>query len=189
MKITLASASPRRRDILTLIGMEPDEILPSDADETVPADMPADETVKLLAARKAERVADRVDEDTLLIASDTVVVLDGAILGKPADRDDAFSMLSRLSGRVHTVYTGVCMRYHGHSRVFCQHTDVSFYPLTDEEINAYLDTGEPFDKAGAYGIQGRGAVLIRGIDGDFFTVMGLPAAEVARTARQLAALS
>ena len=184
MKIILASASPRRREILTTIGLAPDEIMPSDADETIAEGTPAHEAVMILSERKAESVAKKAPADSLLIASDTVVVLDGEILGKPRDRQDAYDMLSRLSGRIHSVYTGVCMILNEKKSVFYQKTDVEFYPLTDADINAYLDTGEPFDKAGAYGIQGRGSVLVKGIDGDFFTVMGLPAAEVYRTAER-----
>lgn len=185
MKILLASASPRRREILELIGMKPDWIIASDADETVAEGTSPEEMVQILAERKAKSVKEKAEKDVLIIASDTVVSLDGMILGKPKSRKDAFEMLTLLSGRTHTVYTGVCMLFGGQESIFYQSTDVAFYPLSEEEKWDYIDTGEPFDKAGAYGIQGRGAVLIREIHGDFFTVMGLPAAEVVRKAREL----
>ncbi|MBR1811044.1 MAG: septum formation inhibitor Maf [Clostridia bacterium] len=188
MNIILASASPRRREILELIGLAPDAILPSEADETVEASLPPEEKVMTLAARKAASVAARDDlpPDALIIASDTVVVYGGTVLGKPRDRADGCRMLKMLSGRTHAVYTGVCLLYQNKKQIFYNKTDVEFYPLTDGEINAYLDTGEPFDKAGAYGIQGKGSVLVRRIDGDFFSVMGLPAAQVRRAVREIA---
>ena len=187
MKLILASASPRRREILELIGLAPDAIIPSDADETTPEGLSPAEQVRLLARRKGESILPKTGEDDLILASDTLVACDGVVLGKPHDRGDAFRMLRMLSGRTHEVCTGVCLLYRGKTDVFVNRTQVEFYPLTDGEINAYLDTGEPFDKAGAYGIQGRGAVLVKGIRGDFFSVMGLPAAEVARRVREMTA--
>ena len=185
MKIVLASASPRRRKILTLAGLAPDEIIPSDADETVPAGTSPAETVRILAKRKGESVRLRAGKDALVISSDTVVALGDEILGKPADREDARRMLRLLSGKKHFVYTGVYITYRGREELFCNATEVEFYTLTDGEIESYLDTGEPFDKAGAYGIQGRGCFLVKRIDGDFFSVMGLPAAEVYRAVRAI----
>ncbi|MBQ6020489.1 MAG: septum formation protein Maf [Clostridia bacterium] len=180
MKIVLASASPRRREILTLAGLAPDEIIPSDADETVLDGLTPAETVMMLAKRKGESVKPRAGEDAVVISSDTVVALGNEILGKPADRADAFRMLRLLSGKKHHVYTGVYITRGGRETLFYNATEVEFYALTDGEIESYLDTGEPFDKAGAYGIQGRGCFLVKRIDGDFFSVMGLPAAEVYR---------
>ncbi|MBQ6164272.1 MAG: septum formation protein Maf [Clostridia bacterium] len=185
MKIVLASASPRRKEILELAGLAPDEIIPSDADETVPEGLTPDETVRILAKRKGEGVRPKAGEDALVISSDTVVALGNEILGKPADRDDARRMLRLLSGKKHFVYTGVYITFRNRETLFCNATEVEFYELTDGEIEAYLDTGEPFDKAGAYGIQGRGCFLVKRIDGDFFSVMGLPAAEVYRAVRAI----
>lgn len=185
MRVLLASASPRRREILCRIGLAPDLIVPADADETLPADIAPREAVQLLAERKALCVLPAAESDDLLIASDTVVALDGEILGKPKDRADAYRMLRLLSGKIHEVYTGVCLYYKEQKEVFSVRTAVEFYPLTEQEINAYLDTGEPFDKAGAYGIQGWGCLLVKRIDGDFFSVMGLPAAETRRAADKL----
>lgn len=185
MKIVLASASPRRREILANIGYAPDAVIPSDADESLGQPMPPDEAVMLLSARKAESVLPKTDGEALIIASDTAVVFGDCFLGKPRDYEDGFAMLKMLSGQTHSVYTGVCILYKGKKELFCDKTDVRFYPLSDREIREYLDTGEPFDKAGAYGIQGRGSVLAEKIDGDFFSVMGLPAGKTARAIRRL----
>lgn len=185
MRIVLASASPRRREILCNIGLPPDKIIPSDADESIECGTPADETVKILSERKAYAILPKTEIDDVIIASDTVVSLDDKILGKPKDRQEAFNMLKTLSGKVHSVYTGVCIVYSGKKSVFCNKTDVEFYTLTDNDINSYLDTGEPFDKAGAYGIQGRGAVLVKRINGDFFSVMGLPASQTYKEIKKI----
>ena len=116
---------------------------------------------------------ERVADETVL-GADTIVVLDDKILGKPKDREDAYNMLKALSGRVHSVFTGVCVIENGTSMTFAEETQVEFLPLTDEEINRYLDTDEPYDKAGAYGIQGYASKFVRGISGDYFNVVGLP---------------
>ena len=116
--------------------------------------------------------------DDIIISADTVVVLDGRILGKPHSREEAFSMLSSLSGRSHTVYTGVCVISKDIKACFAEATDVTFAELCDEEINAYMETGEPFDKAGAYGIQGKGSIMITSINGDYYNVMGLPVSKL-----------
>lgn len=174
MELILASGSPRRRELLETIGLGPFRVVKPVFDEgTVRAPSPA-ALVEALSAGKAAAVAAGEGPDALILAADTVVVLDGAILGKPAHRADARRMLSALSGREHTVYTGVTVRRG--ERVLTRHqaTDVTFRPLTAGEIEAYLDTGEPMDKAGAYGIQGVGALLVSGIRGDYFNVMGLP---------------
>ena len=112
-------------------------------------------------------------------------LIDGAILGKPRDEEDACRMLAALAGRTHTVFTGVCVKTAKEERIFAERTDVTFYPLTEEEIREYVATGEPMDKAGAYGIQGRGSLLVEKIDGDFYTVMGLPVAALYRALRTL----
>ena len=174
----LASGSPRRKELLSLI--IPDfEILVSGCEEFVPAGTPAEKVPALLAEQKALAVAELRPEDTV-IGSDTVVVLGGEIFGKPKDKAGAHAMLKALSGKKHFVYTGVAVAEKGSVRSFVQKTEVEFYELSDETIEKYIATGEPMDKAGSYGIQGKGSVLVKGINGDYFNVMGLPVAETAR---------
>lgn len=177
MKIILASASPRRKELLKFIYDE-FEIRPSDADETLPDGLTADKAAEYLACAKAESVVRETDE--LVIGCDTVVVTDNKILGKPKDRSDCFDMLKMLSGRRHYVYTGVCILYNNAFISFTEKTEVEFYELSDNEIEWYMDTGEPFDKAGGYGIQGKGALLVKGICGDYFNVVGLPVSKLSR---------
>ena len=180
----LASASPRRREILQMAG-ERFEVVPSHGDESRPPELSPGELVQELARRKAFAAEVFPGPGDIVLGADTLVALDGRLLGKPSTEKEAFSMLSALSGRVHRVYTGCCLRTAGRSETFVSEAEVEFYPLTEEEIRAYIATGEPMDKAGAYGIQGRGCVLVRGIRGDYYTVMGLPAAEVIRRLRKL----
>lgn len=175
MNLVLASKSPRRSEILKNAGID-FTIRVADADETIPAGTNPQDAVVFLAARKALAV-ERAEDETVL-GADTIVVLDGKILGKPKDREDAFNMLRSLSGRVHSVFTGVCAVGNGISLTFAEETKVEFYSLTDDEINEYLDTDEPYDKAGAYGIQGIASKFIRGIEGDYFNVVGLPISSV-----------
>ena len=175
MKLVLASKSPRRSEILKNAGID-FTVRVADADETIPEGTKPQDAVVFLAARKALAV-ERADDETVL-GADTIVVLDDKILGKPKDREDAFNMLRSLSGRVHSVFTGVCAVGDGISLTFAEETKVEFYPLTDDEINEYLDTNEPYDKAGAYGIQGIASKFIRGIEGDYFNVVGLPVSSV-----------
>ena len=173
MDIVLASGSPRRKELLTQMGLT-FRILVSDADESVdPALAPA-EQVEIISARKARAVADLVGDKALIIAADTVVALDHQVMGKPHSRDQAIVMLTRLSGNTHTVYTGFTVLRGKEHFTASEASDVTFRDLTVDEIAAYVDTGEPMDKAGAYGIQGKGALLVRGIRGDYFNVMGLP---------------
>jgi len=172
MKIILASASPRRQELLKLIFPQ-FEILPADVDETLPAGLAAEKCAEYLAEKKAKKVSGQFP-DALVIGCDTIVVCKDKILGKPMDKDEAFNMLSFLSGKIHKVITGVCICFDGETKVFSELTEVEFYPLSDAEINRYIETGEPFDKAGAYGIQGKGALFVKGICGDFFNVVGLP---------------
>lgn len=134
----------------------------------------------MLAERKAEYVA-KENAGAVVLGCDTVVSLDGKILGKPKDEREAAEMLTSLSGRTHTVYSGVCITDGEQTESFVSAAQVEFYPLSKETVRSYIKTGEPFDKAGAYGIQGLGAVLVKKLDGDYFTVMGLPLAESART--------
>ena len=176
-KIILASKSPRRRELLAQIGVT-FTVEISDADEHVCGDDPS-EIVQELALRKAEAAAARhAGESVTVIGADTIVVHADTILGKPKDADDARRMLRELSGNVHQVYTGVCViRGDGEragTHTFAERTDVFVAPLTDAEIDMYIETGEPFDKAGSYGIQGFFARHIEKIDGDYFNVVGLP---------------
>ena len=176
--LILASGSPRRRELLSLITDE-FEILVSGCDEFVPEGTPAEKVPAILAEQKALAVAKLRPEDTV-IGSDTVVVLNDEIFGKPKDKAHAHAMLKALSGKKHFVYTGVAVVEKGEVLSFVQKTEVEFYELSDETIEKYIATGEPMDKAGAYGIQGKGSVLVKGIVGDYFNVMGLPVAETAR---------
>ncbi|MDY3919640.1 MAG: Maf family protein [Candidatus Limivivens sp.] len=175
-KIILASASPRRRELLAQAGI-PFEVITSQAEEVITREAPG-EVVMELAEKKAEAVADRIYTDAIVIGSDTVVAIDGRILGKPVDEEDAARMLRMLSGREHQVYTGVALLIgEGGSwqkKVFYEETQVEMFPMTEGEICRYIATGEPLDKAGAYGIQGRAAVFVKSIRGDYNTVVGLP---------------
>ncbi len=175
MNLVLASKSPRRSEILKNAGID-FTVRVADADETIPEGTKPSDAVVFLAARKAMAV-ERAD-DEIILGADTVVVLDDKILGKPKDREDAFNMLKSLSGRVHSVFTGVCAIGNGISMTFSEETKVEFLPLTDEEIDSYIDTNEPYDKAGAYGIQGLASKFICGIQGDYFNVVGLPISRI-----------
>lgn len=175
----LASQSPRRRELLSLI-TEDFRIIPAKGEEILPENISPENAVLTLSEKKADEIfAEHKDE--LILAADTIVAIDGKILGKPRDENDAFSMLKTLSGRAHEVFTGVCAVFpNGEKERFFEETKVLFYPLSDEEIKAYIKTGEPMDKAGAYGIQGKGALLVKRIDGDYYNVMGLPVAKLSR---------
>lgn len=177
-KFIVASNSPRRRELLSLAGYR-FEVIPSDADETLESGIDAGEAVKELSKRKALFVS-RMNKGAVVLGCDTVVALGGKILGKPKDESEAFSMLKSLSGREHEVFTGVYITDGEKSEGFLSCTKVEFYPLSDETIRSYIATKEPMDKAGAYGIQGLGSVLVKKINGDYFTVMGLPVNECAR---------
>ena len=173
MDIVLASGSPRRRELLTQMGLDY-RVVVSDADETVDPSLSPAEQVREISQRKARAVADRVGDDALIIAADTVVALDGSVMGKPHSQAEAVDMLTRLSGNTHTVYTGFTVCQGSRHFTASEATDVTFRELAPEEIAAYVATGEPMDKAGAYGIQGKGSLLVRAIHGDYFNVMGLP---------------
>lgn len=172
MALILASASPRRKELLSLI-TEAFTVMTSDADETLPENIAPESAVRLLAERKAQAVAALHPDDTV-IGSDTVVALGDRILGKPADDIDAADMLRLLSGKKHTVYTGVCVIEKNKKSVFVGSAAVKFAELTETEIAEYVKSGECRDKAGAYGIQGYGARYIEYIEGDYYSVMGLP---------------
>lgn len=170
-RVILASASPRRRELLTLVGIG-HEVRPADIDEAVhPGEDPA-AYVDRVARDKASTVAVRAP-DAVVIAADTTVVLDGEIMAKPSDANDAAAMLRRLSGRAHVVHTGMAVSHTGRLVSAVESVGVSFRALTDHDIAAYVATGEPLDKAGAYGIQGYGATIVERVDGDYFSVMGL----------------
>ena len=177
-RFILASASPRRKEILENAGYS-FEIIVSDADENITEVMTPEKTVEELARRKAMAVL-KDNADAVVFGCDTVVAIDGKILGKPTDDEDAFNMLSMLSGRTHTVSTGVCICSADKVSVFSNTTEVEFYELSDDTIHGYIATGECSDKAGSYGIQGYGNVLVKEIKGDYFSVMGLPVSESAR---------
>lgn len=179
----LASQSPRRKELLTLAGLA-FKVLVSGCDENVPEGLSAEQTVQLLAEQKADAVAPLCKEEDVILAADTVVVADGKILGKPVDAEDACKMLRMLSGQTHTVMTGVCITGNGKRKSFVSQTDVTFYPLTDSEIESYVATGDPMDKAGSYGIQSKGVVLVEKICGDYSNVVGLPLARCVRELRE-----
>ena len=173
MGLILASGSPRRRQLLEQIGLT-FAVRSSDVDESVSPGLTPAQVVESLSARKGEAVAAEAAPGDLVLSADTVVALDGAILGKPRDRAEAEAMLTALSGRTHQVYTGVTLLQDGRRLTGHEVTAVTFRPLSPEEIAAYVSTGEPMDKAGAYGIQGLGALLVERLEGDYFNVMGLP---------------
>lgn len=185
----LASQSPRRRELIALISPE-FRVVPAQGEEILPPGISPEQAVLLLSRQKAEEVRRRefpgegAVPDTI-VAADTVVAIDGEILGKPHSEANAVEMLRRLSGREHSVYTGVTVISGEQCVSFAERTAVEFFPLTEEEISAYAATGEPMDKAGAYGIQGRGALLVRRIDGDYYNVMGLPVGELHQRLRAM----
>ncbi len=182
-KIILASSSPRRKELLKTAGVE-FEVHVKDVDESIPEGTPPAEAAKMTAAKKAAVIASEYKND-IVIGADTIVVANGRILGKPKDEADAAEMLRMLSGIEHEVITGVCIKCDESSHFFAQTSKVKFYDLTDEEIRAYVASGEPMDKAGSYGIQGLGCTLVERIEGDYFNIVGLPVAEVCRKIKTL----
>ena len=190
--IYLASASPRRREILAMLGVS-FSVEVSEADETIESTIP-EEIVSTLASRKAMAVAKHhLYEDCLVIGSDTIVWKDGKALGKPIDDDEAKCMIRSLEGDVHTVYTGVCLARCRNGEIiktsFADAADVEFAPMTEEEIDWYVSTGESRDKAGSYAIQGLGARFVKAIRGDFYTVMGLPMCSLYEKLREIDVLT
>ena len=191
MSMILASGSPRRRELLNMLGVQDLKIIPALGDENPPPGASPADTVMALAGAKAAEVSSRLQssgelgENDIIIAADTVVELDGAILGKPKDIADARRMLHSLSGRTHRVYTGVAVL--SADGALCQHEEtlVRFRELDDGEIDRYIATGEPMDKAGSYGIQGKGSLLVEALDGDYFNVMGLPVCRLGKMLKKL----
>lgn len=184
-EFVLASASPRRKELLEKMGLQ-FSIVVSEADESaVSRDIPVNLYVQELALLKASATAKMLlrNKKALIIAADTIVTLDGEILGKPDGEDGAKKMLSSLSGRTHEVYTGYCIMRISDGKTVCNSvkTEVKFKTLTEQKIRSYIESGEPMDKAGAYGIQGLGSMLIEKINGDYFNVVGLPVSALADT--------
>lgn len=175
-QLILASGSPRRKEILKQVGLD-FSVLPSDVEEVITKQVPSD-IVMELSRQKAEDVWGKLDsKKQIVLGADTVVAYGGKILGKPKDAEDAKAILCMLSGKKHSVYTGVTLICETGLETFYEETLVEFYEMTKEEIDAYVATGEPMDKAGAYGIQGKAAAFIKGIEGDYYNVVGLPIAK------------
>lgn len=186
MKLILASASPRRKELLGKIGLEFD-IIPAKGEEIVTKSLPW-EVVEELSFQKAKEIADMQTGECIVIGSDTIVANGEEIMGKPKDEADAFRMLSEIAGNIHQVYTGVTLiRTGDHPKVitFAEKTDVHLYPMSGAEINAYIATKDPMDKAGAYGIQGDFAIHVKGIEGDYYNVVGLPIGKVYQELKRL----
>ncbi len=177
--IILASGSPRRQELLRLITSD-FAVESADIDETVRSSIDLEKYPEYLALKKARRVTEKNHYTDIVLGCDTGVFIDDTMLGKPTDEANAREMLKMLSGRTHKVITGCAILHGNDSASFSQETLVEFYSLTDKEIDEYISTGEPMDKAGAYGIQGYGAALVRKIDGDFYNVVGLPVAKLKR---------
>ena len=179
MNIILASQSPRRKELLERMGLSDFEIIPAQGDESCPPGCTPAAMVEELSRRKCSQVAASHPED-LVIAADTVVAIDDKILGKPRNEEQASEMLSLLSGREHRVYTGITVSRGGEAVTEHEVTTVRFRPLSGADVSRYIATGEPMDKAGAYGVQGYGCVLVEAIFGDYYNVMGLPVCRLAR---------
>ncbi len=184
--LILASKSPRRKELLSLITTDFD-IIPAVGEENADPALSPDKFVESLAIAKAEEIAASHPDDTV-IGSDTVVAINGEILGKPKDEADAYRMLSLISGTNHSVFTGAAVIKNGKIHSFTEETKVKFFDLSEQEITDYIATGEPFDKAGAYGIQDLGALLVEGIDGDYYNVMGLPVGRLYRLLKEINAI-
>ena len=182
-KIVLASGSPRRQELLQRIGITEFDIRVPEADESYPPGLTPAEVVECISRKKADAAAALCTADEIVITADTMVFLDDQRLGKPADEADALRMLTALQGRHHTVCTGVTVRQGDRSLTESESTEVYFRSASEAELRSYIATGEPMDKAGSYGVQGKGALLVEKLNGDFFNVMGLP---VLRLSRMLA---
>ncbi|MBQ6466272.1 MAG: septum formation protein Maf [Oscillospiraceae bacterium] len=174
MHIVLASASPRRRELMEMLGAPALRIVPAKGEERPPEGVGPEELVKALSAAKAREIAALSEKDDVIIGADTIVWHRGRVYGKPRSREEAIAMLEALSGETHEVYTGVTVIRGEAELCEAERSLVHFRELSRREIEAYVDSGEPMDKAGAYGAQGKAALFVRGIEGDFFNVMGLP---------------
>lgn len=186
MKLILASASPRRKELLGKLGME-FEIIPARGEEVITKVLPW-EVVEELSIQKAKEIAKKQTDECIVIGADTVVAMDEQIMGKPKDEADAYRMLSLIEGNCHQVYTGVTLIRTGENEkivTFSEKTDVFLYPMSEEEIKAYIATKDPLDKAGSYGIQGDFAIHVKGISGDYYNVVGLPIGKVYQELKQL----
>lgn len=185
-KIVLASNSPRRRELLAGLGLPFEVRVMADIDESYPADLPVGEVARYISGKKADAYRGSLADDELLITADTVVIVGDEILGKPVDEADATRMLRLISGRTHQVTTGVAMLTTTQERRFAVTTDVTFRPLTDDEIHYYISRYKPFDKAGAYGIQEWiGYVGVTSLRGSYYNVMGLPVQRIYETLQQI----
>ena len=182
--IVLASASPRRQELLRRIGITEFDIRVPETEESYPEGLSPRQIVEYISREKADAAVRLCTVDEIVITADTMVFLDDARLGKPADEADALRMLTALQGRHHTVCTGVTVRQGDHTVTESEETEVIFRPASEKELLAYIASGEPMDKAGAYGIQGKGSLLVEGIRGDFFNVMGLPLLRLSRMLEQ-----
>ena len=174
MGIVLASGSPRRFELLKMVGIEDFRVIPDTGEEDIRPGLSPEQTVCEIALQKAVNVSAFCEDDDIIIAADTLVYLDGLPIAKPESPEDAEAMLRRLSGRRHTVFTGVALIRGDIQTTGAEKTEVFFRDISDSEISAYVKTGEPMDKAGAYGAQGRAAVFVKRVEGEFFNVMGLP---------------
>lgn len=183
-KIILASASPRRKELIATICKNV-EIRPAECDETLPDGIGAREAVEYLSEIKNKAARKCSSSDEIVISADTVVSVNDIILGKPVDKDDARRMLNLLSGKIHQVYTGVTISKGESIVTFSEKTDVIFYALTEEETEEYISSSEPYDKAGGYGIQGKAGLLVKGINGDYYNVVGLPIARLSRELKKI----
>ena len=173
-KIVLASGSPRRQELLARMGISDFDIRVPEVEERYPEGLSPEETVCYISREKSDAARLLCGPEEIIITADTMVFLDEKRLGKPKNEEEALAMLTALAGRQHTVCTGVTVRQGERILTAAEHTDVYFHPATESQLRAYIRTGEPMDKAGAYGVQGKGALLVERIDGDFFNVMGLP---------------
>jgi len=184
-KFVLGSSSPRRAELLRKAGIDFEVVVPENINEAQISENPVSHVLEL-SRKKAESVAKKVD-DSVILGADTIVVLNGTILGKPKDKEDAFRMLKKLSGKEHEVYTGISLVDKNRGKVLSgfQLTKVKFNRLKDEEIKDYIDTGEPLDKAGAYGIQGMGNFLVEKTEGDLDNVIGLPLRKLAELLKKI----
>lgn len=180
--LILASQSPRRRDLLSMLGLD-FTVVTADIDETMDETLSVEDAVAEVCKRKAEAVAALYPHDTI-ISADTIVVVDGKVLGKPQNEDHAKEMLRSLSGRSHTVMTAFCLWENGKAVTHVEKTNLRFKPLSEEEINAYVATGSPMDKAGAYGIQDQASVFVEALEGDYYNVMGLPVCALVKALRK-----